>query len=244
MTEEFSPEEEQDLLAAEHALGLLTGEELLAARGRAATEPAFAAAVEAWELRLGPMLDAVPEQEPPADLWERIERRLNDAPSAGADVIQLQRSARRWRGIAGLTTALAASLALVLALRVAQPDAPVPPQQPAAERMMAASLASEDGAATLAVAFEPDRGMMVVTPTRMQPAAGHDHELWLIPASGTPVSLGLVRAGVPQRHRIPEGLAASVSTEAKVALSVEPAGGSPTGQPTGPVIAAAPLTRI
>lgn len=245
MSEEFSPAEEQDLLAAEFALGLLTGQELLTARGRAASDPAFAAAVEAWELRLAPLLDAVPQAEPPADLWERIERRLNETPAAGADVIRLERSARRWRGIAGLTTALAASLALVLALRVAQPDAPVPvPQQPAAERTMAASLASEDGAATLAVAFEPDRGTMVVTPTRMLPASGHDHELWLIPAGGTPVSLGLVRAGVPQRHRLPEGLAGSVSTEAQVALSVEPTGGSPTGQPTGPVIASAALTRI
>jgi anti-sigma-K factor RskA len=244
MTPEFSPQEEQDLLAAELALGLLTGEDLLTARGRAATDPAFAAGVEAWELRLAPMLDAVPEAKPPEDLWDRIERRLNDAPAAGADVVQLQRSARRWRGIAGLTTALAASLALILGLRIAQPEAPIQPQQPAADRTMAASLASDDGGATLAVAFEPDRGTMVVTPTRMLPASGHDHELWLIPAGGAPVSLGLVRAGVPQRHRLPHGLAASVSTEAQVALSVEPTGGSPTGQPTGPVIASAPLTRI
>lgn len=245
MSDDFSPREEEDLLAAEHSLGLLSGEELLAARGRTATDPAFAASVDAWAHRLAPMLDEVAEEAPPADLWDRIERRLNEAPAEGADVVELRRSARRWRGIAGLTTALAASLALVLALRIAQPEAPAPvPQEPPAERTMAASLASEDGGAALAVAFEVDRGTMVVTPTRMLPAAGHDHELWLIPASGTPVSLGLVRAGVPQRHRLPQGLSAAVSAEAKVALSVEPTGGSPTGQPTGPVIASAPLTRI
>jgi anti-sigma-K factor RskA len=242
MTAEFRPDEEEELLAAEYALRLLGGEELLAARGRMATDPGFAAAVASWEERLAPMLDEIAETAPPAGLWARIESSLGS--DQGAAVIRFERSARRWRAVAAGASALAASLALVLALRIAQPEPPPAPAPAAPAPMMAAVLATEDGGAALAVAMEPDSGMLVVTPTRMTRAAGHDHELWLLPPSGNPISLGVVRAQAPQRIRLPAAAAGALSGEAKVALSVEPAGGSPTGLPTGPVVAAAPLIRI
>ncbi len=52
-----APRPDDDMLAAEYALGLLEGEELLAARGREASDPVFAAAVAWWQDRLAYLLD-------------------------------------------------------------------------------------------------------------------------------------------------------------------------------------------
>ena len=70
------------------------------------------------------------------------------------------------------------------------------------------------------------------------------HELWLIPADGKPRSMGIVVPGAPNRMAVPAPMHDGMKVEATLALSVEPAGGSPSGSPTGPVIAAGKLTRI
>ena len=75
-------------------------------------------------------------------------------------------------------------------------------------------------------------------------AAGNDHELWVIPAGGKPLSLGLLRSGAPQRLVLPMRLAPYFRDRSTLAVSVEPVGGSKTGQPTGPVIAAGELSSI
>jgi anti-sigma-K factor RskA len=246
MTETFSPEEERDLTAAEYVLGLLEGQALMDARGRVTNDPAFAAAVEGWEARLGPMAEGFAEVAPPAHMWARIERALEAQSAGDSTVVHLKRRERLWRGWAAGMTAVAAGLALVLALGVAQPDRP-PANTPVEQRQPAlfASLASADGSAALAVAFEPERGTMVVTPARLLATSGRDHELWLIAREGAaPVSLGIVRGPAPQRMPILRAIRGAVAPDATVALSVEPTGGSPTGSPTGPVIASGAVTRV
>jgi anti-sigma-K factor RskA len=69
-------------------------------------------------------------------------------------------------------------------------------------------------------------------------------ELWLIPQGGQPHSLGLIAPGQPVRINIPKEMIEQVGTGATLAVSLEPPGGSPTGKPTGEVIAAGPLTRL
>ena len=62
-------------------------------------------------------------------------------------------------------------------------------------------------------------------------------ELWWAQAQGKPKSLGLMKAnGVTllSRGQLPGGLQGSGIDH--MAVSVEPPGGSPTGQPTGPVV--------
>src|SRR5262249_48150309 len=71
-------------------------------------------------------------------------------------------------------------------------------------------------------------------------------ELWLIlPGSDQrPHSLGLIQPGQAMRLELPPDLATRLTPEATLAISLEPAGGSPTGQPTGPVNASGKLTRL
>lgn len=73
--------------------------------------------------------------------------------------------------------------------------------------------------------------------TRVQgeaPPPDRAHELWLIVGEAAPVSLGLLSADT-RLHL------AALPVGATLAVSLEPAGGSPTGQPTGPVIAVGQL---
>jgi len=71
-------------------------------------------------------------------------------------------------------------------------------------------------------------------------AAGKELQLWAMPPGAQyPVSLGVLPAGGMK-------VAASdiVQPDTKLMVSLEPQGGSPTGQPTGPVLFAGTLARI
>lgn len=240
--------EERDLLAAEYALGLLDGKALARASALAAADPAFAAAVAGWQERLAPLLDEIAGEDPGAELWDRIVAALPPGPSnvdrAANDNGALQRRLRRWRAYSAAVSAVAAALLLVVGLGVTR-QAPAPTTQAAAAApVMVAALSSQEADTSLSVAYDGARSSLLVTPGRMSGAPGHDHELWIIPAGGSPVSLGLVRADAPVRLNVPAAIAPHFRSQSTVALSVEPTGGSPTGQPTGPVVAAGELIIV
>jgi anti-sigma-K factor RskA len=228
--------EERDLLAAELAIGLLEGEERAEARALAARDEDFRAAVAGWTGRLAPMLDDVAAAAPPEGLWARIEARIVPPPS---NVVQLRRKVGLWRGYSLAATAIAASLALVLVTR------PSPPSRTAPPTTLVAMMQSEAGPARLVATYDPATHRLIVAAAAgMAPAAGHAHELWLIPASGgKPHAMGIVSATAPNEMDVPMPMAADVREGATFAISVEPPSGSPTGAPTGPVIARGKLTR-
>ena len=233
---------ERELLAAEHALGLLEGEALLEARGMVASDVEFARSVEAWEQRLAPMLDEIGEATPPAALWNRIRSALAEVDVQEGNVIALRRRLGFWKGLSAAATAIAASLALVVAYQVTRP--PPAPVAPAAQApVMVASLMSEDKTMILSAAFRSEDNSLMLMPGEMAPAPGRSHELWIIPADGTPRSLGLVGAG-EERMAVDPAMAPHFADAATLAVSVEPEGGSPGDVPTGPVIATGQLHRV
>ena len=236
---DLSPELSGDeALAAEHALGVLTGPERAAAEARAARDPAFAAAVEAWRARLAPMLEGVAEVAPPAALWPRIARAL----PANDD----RRSLRAWRlatfGAVGLAAA-----SLVLTVVVANRP-PVVVQAPAASApLISASLTGQASGQPLFIAsYDPARKALIVT-SLVQPGKdpAHVHELWVIPSDGKPRALGYIAPGASKAMPMPEGLQALLRQGSAIAVSVEPPGGStrPDG-PSGPIAAVGKLAAI
>jgi anti-sigma-K factor RskA len=226
--------EERDLLAAELAMGLLDGADRADAESLAARDHDFGAAVGAWTARLAPMLDEVAPAAPPEGLWRRIEARIAPPP---LNVVQLRRKVNLWRGYSLAATAIAASLALFL---VARPPAPTAPAT-----TLVAMMQSEAGPARLVATYDPATHRLIVAAAAgMAPAPGHAHELWLIPAAGgKPHPMGIVSATAPNKMDVPMPMAGDVREGATFAISVEPPSGSPTGAPTGPVIAKGMLTR-
>lgn len=235
-------DEQDDLLAAEWVLGLLEGDDLRAARVRVATDPVFAEAAARWEARLTPLAGEIAEVEPGPNVWERIASSIATAPTADANVVPIRRALSRWRAAAIGMTALAASLALLIVYQSAHEAPPAIAAAPAP--MMIATLSSPQTDASLSIAYDPQQASMLVTPGRLEATAGHAHQLWIIPAGGAPIPLGMVRPGAPLHMAVPAQLKQHFRASATLAVSVEPPGGSPTGQPTGPVIASGALTTI
>jgi len=66
--------------------------------------------------------------------------------------------------------------------------------------------------------------------------SAQDLELWAIKPGGKPISLGLVPAVGKGRIQLSEAQRALLTAPLTLAVSLEPHGGSPTGQPTGPVL--------
>jgi anti-sigma-K factor RskA len=242
--------DEMNVLAAEYASGVLDGIDLEQARRREAADPAFAREVARWRGRLASLHDEVAPVDPPAGFWSRIERALGSGPAANDNSAALHQALTKWRAATGAMTALAACLALVLVLQQRPPLAP-PPQQtpqpapaaaPAAPPMVA--MVGDKQATKVMISWDPSARQMVLAVAGTLPGdASHSHELWVIPADGTPRSLGMMPADKQSHMRLAEALASLLQQGATIAISVEPRGGSPTGAPTGPVIATGALTR-
>lgn len=239
MTDATDPKGRDDL-AAEFALGVLDGADLARADALARSDPAFQSAVARWRGRLAPLLDEIQPIDPPRDLWPALKARLFPG-EGGGNVIQLRRRVTMWRTATGAATALAASLALILVTR----PAPPPPQQiqQQATMPMIATLGDSTGAKLMA-SWSPGERMLVVAAAADMPVdAAHSHELWVIPAGGKPRSLGVMPARRHMMMHVPQPLSGEFRGGATLAVTLEPAGGSPSGDPTGPVLVSGQLEQ-
>ncbi len=211
----MTPHEMDDALAAEYVLGVLDLSERRAAEARLKTDADFAAMVAAWESRMAGLNDDFAEV-PAPNLLPRIEARL--FPVA-------EKPRRNWLGwLAGAATAAAIALAVIVVTRPA----------PAPE--LVATLQADGQPLVIAASY--GEGTLNITRAggpEAQP--GRVYELWLIAGENAPVSLGLIQGETTTRtlEALPEG--------AVLAISLEPTGGSPTGQPTGPVLVTGVIAR-
>jgi anti-sigma-K factor RskA len=84
----------------------------------------------------------------------------------------------------------------------------------------------------------------VLVPATLVNSERRTLELWLIPPGDRPHSLGLIEPGKPVRIQMPPALVERLTNSASLAVSLEPAGGSPTGLPTGAVVASGKLINL
>jgi len=226
-----------DLLAAEYVLGVLAADERQIASRRIDAETAFARLVDAWEMRFAPMAAAYAAVEPPASIKVAIDRRLF-ASSASASAVPsggLWASLAFWRGVAA---AAIAALAIYVAVPYVNPPAP----QPAAR--LVASLAADNSNVKYLAVYDAARHEVGLSLVSGDHGAGKDFELWMIEGKNAPVSMGVIPAGQTARMAVTPAVQQKLAQGAVLAVSLEPAGGSPTGQPTGPVVAAGDLKGI
>lgn len=238
------------VLAIDFALGALDGPTLRSAELRLRRDPDFARDVARWAEQLGPLADAVGPVAAPAVVWSRIEGELFRAPVARAAAATSPAGfwsrVAVWRGLAVGTSAVAAVALGLVAARPADAPVAVPPPAARSGALLAASMASTDAAKAVLITatYDPDRGAVILTPAAKDASRGLTPELWLIVGKDAPRSLGLIDLKGAQAHVIPKALRGAVTKGATLAISLEPAGGSPTGAPTGPVVAAGTLSAI
>ncbi|MBZ0129918.1 MAG: anti-sigma factor [Rhodobacteraceae bacterium] len=211
-----------DLLAAEYVLGVQDAETRESLDARMRRDADFAAAVAGWSKRLAPLDAAFTAVKPPSDALAGIEARLFADHARDGIIRRLWASAGLWRG-----AALAASLALAVVLGADLTQAPAP--------TLIGAITAPDGSRSFVARFDPDTGNLTIRQSGGPPAPDdRSFEAWVIPADGTPRSLGLVPAIAPASAAANHSLIAPGVT---LAISVEPLGGSPSGAPTGPVVA-------
>lgn len=232
-------------LAAEYALGVLNAQAHRVAEARALADPAFAAEAAAWSERLAPLLDEIALESPSPGLWPKILARLGASAQSGdvaspfdraaaRDTAVLRRRLAAWRATA--LSALAASLALAVALGVTLSR---PPPKPA---MLVAELKLERSATPVFAAYDPSRRAVLISLTGAPAPSGRSPQLWLIDPAGVPHPLGLLKVNGVAMIVLRVEAAARVQPASTLAISIEPLGGSPTGLPTGPVMAKGALT--
>lgn len=237
-----------DMAAAELALGLLDGAERDAALHRLVREPAFAAEVERWRDWLAALFANWPAVEPPAAVAARIEASLDGRASGGTVGVPIAANdnGARWRMVA-LATGIAACLLLAVTTMLMLRPPPAPQRIPvpvAAAAPLIAAMAPTDKATgkaePIAAAYDPANGIVRIAGTVAVPA-GHSAELWAIEGSTPPRSLGVMTDATRAGMTVPATMRAHIAAATVLAISIEPAGGSPTGLPTGPVVAAGKL---
>lgn len=228
--------EEDVVLAGELALGVLEGDALAAARRRLIAEPAFAREVELWRDHFAAVSVRGPAVEPPAAVAGRVQQALRAEQGSGTLASLSQRAVARWRaaaiGLGALGLGAAAALALVL-LR------PATMEHAASDSVLVAALDVPAAHATLLARIKP--GRLHVTGALPIPDQ-HDAQAWVIDASGTPRSLGVLqRTGGQALETVPQRALAPGQT---LAISIEPMGGAPGPLPTGPVVATGTIETI
>ncbi|WP_166261653.1 anti-sigma factor [Marinobacter salicampi] len=227
-----------EALAAEYVLGSLRGparrrfERWMMESVRVRQEVWF------WEQKLGHLGERIEEATPPASVWSEIERRLwpqsmgaRPAPAANDGVGHWL-----WPGWSLLATAAALVLAVVLLQQPAPQDD---------QRLSGAIVQAELSDPLWLVsesAFEKQLKLRPVAATAAE--QGKDYELWIVPDDGQPVSLGVMPVGDAYEVILDDETRKLLSSSRTLAISLEPAGGSPTGAPTGPILHVAKLYEL
>jgi anti-sigma-K factor RskA len=214
-----------DRLASEYVLGTLRGPARRRFERWRSSTPLVDERCRFWEEHLMRLAKGLTPVQPPAHVWPAIQRRLNlTAPGPAL---------RRLRAFA-----MAASIVLVVGLAGLLYWRSVQTARPT----VVATISAKSGEHVWELEVFGNLDRLVAHAARL-PArpAGHDYELWALPKGRAPVSLGVLPAAGATSRTLTAIQKQALANSSQVAVSIEPLGGSPTGQPTGDVIYMAPL---
>lgn len=222
--------EDDSALSAEYALGLLTPVEARAFEARMAVDPELRVQYALWAEDFASLADAIAPVEPPKSVLERLTTTL------------FPEEKQSWLQKLGLIPAILGGLAAALIVLVVTnqglligPGATGP--------VYTAEIAAEDQSLLVLATYDPAEAVLRIDRTAGAAREGRTLQLWLIAGDNTPVSLGVLAEGEVSTVPIPETLLAALEGGV-LAISDEPQGGSPTGQPTGDVLAVGPVVTL
>lgn len=208
-----------DALAGEYVLHLLDLGEREQFEERLRDEVSLRDLVYQWEAHFAAMSDEIDAVTPPVAVKNAILAKI--APP--------QKKSPGLRGwLIGLTVAAAIAV-LAVGTLLRGPEELTPSFQ--------AEMSTPEGTVFLVAEVIPATHEIVIDRVLGEAPEGRVLQLWLIAeGADAPVSLGLLQPEGETRIRVPDDIAPGVRT-GTIAISDEPPGGSPTGQPTGQVLA-------
>ncbi|MGR3341716.1 MAG: anti-sigma factor [Paracoccaceae bacterium] len=222
---------DDNVLAGEYALHLLDAEARRLFEARLAREPQLRALLRDWDENFASLADEIAPVTPPSRVKGKIDAVLfAAAPSATT----------RRRSFLNFGTGVIAGFALALLLFVVLPVTQFAPSGPT----YTAEIAAEDRTIVILARYEADAGTLQIERIAGQAVPGRVLELWLIAdgASG-PVSLGVLPSSETATITISDEHIAALAG-GTLAISDEPPGGSPTGQPTGAILAVGKVNTL
>ena len=206
-------------LAADYAIGLMPA----TARRRfdvlLLDDAALRIELGHWQEALASLTGTLPERPVPDHVWAGIQARIEP------QVLHMPAKKPFWMNL----RLLAAAFAMVIAVLVG-----VLYQRDLGVEYNATLVAANQQPALQIKAFADH--LQVEALALAAVTSAQDLELWAIPPGGKPISLGLVPAVGNGRIQLSETQRALLGVPLTLAVSLEPHGGSPTGQPTGPVL--------
>jgi anti-sigma-K factor RskA len=224
-----------EVLAGEYVLGVLSLQDRKVVEERMRHDRPFAAIVSRWETNLSSFNDEYEGVSPARETFKQIEARLFGDPERMPSFSRgLWNSAIFWRSLTFASLAVALGAVVFASGIVPQPKSPAP---------LIAELSAEGSNVNLLASYEAQTGRLRIVPVASGKPEEKSLELWVVPGSGAPQSLGIFKAGESGELVVPADLRGHVSDGATLAVSLEPFGGSPTGAPTGPVVASGAAHR-
>lgn len=219
-----------DMLAAEFVLGTLPVEDRQRVQRLRTTHPELDAQILQWESRLSALNDEIEPVDPAPELFARIERsidQLEQASSQHNEVVRLRQQVSRWR----LSTA-ATSIAAMLLIAVMMLE-PTPTESP-----YVAVFQHNDEQPAFLLTVDLARKQLNIQPVTARPAGNQSYQLWIKDdeLGPTPRSVGVLNEHFEVDPAALTNYDAELLRRATFGISLEPRGGSPTGQPTGPAL--------
>ncbi|MEO7495328.1 MAG: anti-sigma factor [Massilia sp.] len=212
-------------LAAEYVLGTLKGGARRRFEAWMFQDADLRNITGQWQQRLAPMAEFAGDVKPPRHVWSGIERRLNLNKQGAGWRYWLSESVAFWRNLGLVSSALAAVLLVVVLTRTA--DTP-------AISYVATLTDDKTQTALLVTADQRHRAIEVRLLSAAPVPADKSLELWAVPTSGAPRSLGVLAANGGRFALTDKAIGVDV---ALLAVTLEPKGGSPDPNgPTGPIL--------
>lgn len=225
-----------DILAAEYVVGVLSTEDRRDVSARIKHDEVFARLIDAWETRLSPLAESYRAVAPPVTVKMTIDRILFSGSSRATTIRgRLWQNLNFWRAFAAVTFALLIVAAIIPTIRE---------RTTGVEIQLVASIAPKGSDVSYLAYYDPRTRQLSLSHLSGERGTGRDFELWAIEGQAKPVSLGVIPTGNTVRVMITPEIGGQLSLGGVLAISLEPPGGSPTGQATGPVVAAGGLHRI
>ncbi len=215
------------VLVGEFVLGLLVAAEHELMARRIAADPALTAEMALWQSRLSSLDEQFVETPPPARIWPALERRL----FPGAAAVQ---GGGFWNSLAVWRSVAAAALAVAI---VAIGYNVLVPRVPLTGKELIAAIEQEGSGVRFVAFYDENSGTVRLAALSGEAVPQKDYELWAIKGANAPQSMGVIpvnaRSDITLSSRIKQGFGEGTI----LAVTLEPKGGSPSGAPTGPVVA-------